>query len=280
MANEAQIEHWNSDEAGHWVTYQDRYDAMLAPFSNRIFDATPISKVSRVLDVGCGCGSTTLEVARRVTAGKATGIDISSRMIEVARERAAAADLTNVSWLLGDAQVLELPPDSFDAVISRFGVMFFDDPDAAFANVARSLGPGGTLTFACWQEMLCNEWILVPGLALAEHVALPDFGPPGGPGMFAFADPARIRSVLSGAGFTSVAVEPLDEQVLVGGGGSLEATMEFLEQGGLARAMLKGVTGERRAQATEAVAAALRPFETADGVRMGTAAWLVTARRP
>ena len=280
MANEAQIEQWNSDEAGHWVAYQDRYDAMLAPFSNRILDATPISKVSRVLDVGCGCGSTTLEVARRVTAGRATGIDISAPMLEAAKSRADASNITNVSWLLGDAQVMEMAAGSFDAAISRFGVMFFDDPEAAFANIARALGPGGTLAFACWQEMLKNEWILVPGLALAEHVPLPDLGPPGGPGMFALADPERIRSVLSGAGFASVAVEPLDEPVLVGGGGSVATTIEFLEQRGLARTMLKDVTGDLRARATAAVASALEPFETADGVRMRTAAWLVTGRRP
>ena len=280
MANEAQIEHWNSDEAGHWVAYQDRYDAMLAPFSHRILDATPISSVSRVLDVGCGCGNTTLEVARRITAGIATGIDISAPMLEAAKSRAAAENITNVSWLLGDAQVLEMAADSFDAAISRFGVMFFNDPVTAFANIARALGQGGWLTFACWQEMLKNESILVPGFALAEYVALPDFGPPGGPGMFALADPERIRSVLVSAGSTSVAVEPLDEQVLIGGGGSLATTIDFLEQGGLARTMLKDVTGDLHARATAAVAKALGPFETSDGVRMRTAAWLVTARRP
>jgi SAM-dependent methyltransferase len=279
MANEAQIEHWNSEEASHWVVYQDRYDRMLAPFARRILAAAPIHAGSRVLDVGCGCGGTTIEAARRATTGTATGIDISEPMIETARLRAAEENVTNAAWLLGDAQTTSLPVAAFDVVISRFGIMFFDDPVAAFTNVARAISGGGALTFVCWQDLLSNEWIRVPGLALAEHVPLPDLGPPGAPGMFSLADPERIRTVLTSAGFTDLVIEPLEEQILLGGGGSLEDSVAFLRQGGMARAVLKDVEESRQEQAIAAAAAALKPFVTPEGVRIGTAAWLVSGRR-
>ena len=280
MANEEQTEHWNSDEASHWVTHQLRYDTMLAPFGDRLLAAARVAGTDRVLDVGCGCGATTLAASRRASAGSATGVDISTLMLDLARRRATEERMANVSFVAGDAQTYPFPSGGFDAAISRFGVMFFDDPLAAFANLATALASGGRLAFVCWQDLLSNPFVAVPGLAIAEHVELPDLGPPGGPGMFALADPVRIRSLLTDAGFIELVIEPLAEEILLGGGGTLGDAVEFLREGGMGRAVLAGVDEATKDRAVAAVSDALAPYVTAEGVRIGTAAWLVTARRP
>ena len=157
--------------------------------------------------------------------------------------------------------------------------MFFDDPEVAFRNLADALAPGGRLAFVCWQDLLANPFMTVPGLALAEHVALPDLGPPGSPGMFALADPARIRSLLAAAGLAEVVIKPLADEILLGGGGTLDDAVEFLRQGGMGRAVLAGSREAARDRAVAAVREALAPYVTAEGVLIGAAAWLVTARR-
>jgi len=280
MANEEQTAHWNSDEAGHWVTHQRRYDVMLAPFGERLLTAAQIAPTDRVLDVGCGCGATTLAAGRRALKGSATGLDLSVPMLEVGRRRAAEEGLANVTFVDGDAQVYPFPASGFDAAISRFGIMFFDDSEAAFRNLAGGLVPGGRLVFVCWQDLLSNPFMAVPGLAIAEQVGLPDLGPPGGPGMFALADPEHTRSLLAAAGLVEVVIEPLKEEILLGGGGSLADAVEFLRRGSLGRTVLAGMDDATRDRALGAVTEALAPYLTGEGVRIGTAAWLVTARRP
>ncbi len=158
--------------------------------------------------------------------------------------------------------------------------MFFDDPEVAFRNLADALAPGGRLALVCWQDLLANPFMTVPGLALAEHVALPDLGPPGSPGMFALADPARIRSRLGAAGLGEVVIEPLAEEILLGGGGTLADAVEFLRYGGMGSAVLAGADDATQDRSVAAVRDALAPYVTAEGVRIGAAAWLVTARRP
>jgi SAM-dependent methyltransferase len=280
MTNEEQKEHWNSDEASHWVAHQLRYDTMLAPFGDRLLAAAQLSETDRVIDVGCGCGATTLESGRRAVTGSVTGLDLSMPMLDVARRRATEERVTNVSFVVGDAQVYPFPDDGFDAAISRFGLMFFDDPRAAFTNLARALASGGRLVFVCWQDLFSNPFIAVPGLAIAQHVELPDMGPPGAPGMFALADPMRIRSLLADAGLVDLVIEPLAEEILLGGGGTLDEAVEFLRDGGMGRAVLAGVDESTRDRALTAARDALAPYVTDEGVRIGTAAWLVTCRRP
>jgi len=182
--------------------------------------------------------------------------------------------------VVGDAQTHPFTAGGFDVVVSRFGVMFFDDPEAAFTNLADALVPGGRLVFVCWQEASRNPFILVPGIAIAEHVALPDLGAPDAPGMFALADPARIESLLADTGFAEAVIEPLAEEILLGGGGTLADAVEFLRDGGMGRAVLAGANKATEHRAVAAVSEALAPYVTADGVRIGAAAWLVTARRP
>ena len=278
-ANAGQIEHWNSDEARHWVDQQDRYDRMLAPYADQLLAAAAIGTGEQVLDVGCGTGTTTLRAAAAASAGEALGVDISEPMIEHARRRARDNGLANARFEVADAQTAPLEPGGRDVAISRFGVMFFDDPTAAFSNLGSGIRAEGRLAFVCWQGLAQNEWMLVPGMAVAEVLPLPDPGPPGSPGPFAFGDPDYVRTVLADAGFRDVELDPLVNSVLVGGGGSVDETVAWLRGTGMARALFGDAAPDTVARAVESVRAALAPHEGADGVRLGAAAWLVRARR-
>ena len=278
IANRDQAEHWNSGEdAGHWITHQARYDRMLGPFAAMMLDQAAISPGDRVLDVGCGCGATTLAAAALATTGEAVGIDLSVPMLARARADARSAGLPNASFIEGDAQVHRFEPGSFDVVISRFGLMFFADPVAAFANLREASKHGGRLLFVCWQPMMANQWLLVPGAALAEHVPLPDPGPADAPGMFALADPDRVRGILTEAGWREIDLTPTRTSMLVGGGGTLEETVEFLRTGSMGRTMLDGSDPDTEARAVASVRAALATYADLEGVHLDAAVWLVCA---
>jgi SAM-dependent methyltransferase len=261
----------------HWVDLQARYDTMLEPFVSMILGAVQISLGERVLDVGCGCGATTRAAAASAAPGEVVGVDLSRPMLERSRDDAKRLGLSNVTFIQADAQVQQFGADQFDIMISRFGVMFFDDPVAAFSNMRAATRSGGRLTFVCWRPMADNAWLLVPGAALAQYVALPDVGAPDAPGMFAFSDPDRVRSILTSAGWRDVMVEPRDTTILVGGGGGVAETVEFLRSGSMGRTLLAGADEESQAKALAAVTESLTPYADGDGVRLGAAVWLVTA---
>jgi SAM-dependent methyltransferase len=279
IANTAQAEHWNTGEGvAHWIRNQARYDRMHAPFTAMILGAASLQPGGNVLDVGCGCGGTTLAAARLVAPGQAVGLDLSGPMLARARADAEAAGLGNLLFLQGDAQVHELEPARFDVVLSRFGVMFFTDPVAAFANIRSATRPGGRLVFVCWQPLDANQWLQVPGAALGEHVPpMAGFGSGDGPGMFAFADPDRIREILAAAGWQDVEITAEQAPILVGGGGTVDDAVEFLRTATMGRTMLAGVDVATADRAIASVRAALAPYADADGVRLGAAAWLVQA---
>lgn len=278
IVNTAQAEHWNTgDGVAHWLDNQARYDRMNAPFADMILDAAGLRPGTDVLDVGCGCGATTLAAARLVAPGQAVGLDLSGPMLARARASAAAAGLGNAEFRPGDAQVHALEPTRFGAVISRFGVMFFADPVAAFANIRSAAQPAARLAFVCWQPLAANQWLAVPGAALAEHVPPADFGSGDGPGMFAFADPDRIRQVLAGAGWRNVEITSEQASILVGGGRSVEDAVEFLRTGTMGRTMLAGADPDMAARALASVRAALAEHADGEGVHLGAAVWLVQA---
>jgi SAM-dependent methyltransferase len=277
-ANAEQIEYWNAVGGPKWVRYQEMLDRQLDEVGEAAMDAAGLVDDETVLDVGCGCGSTTLTLARRVgAAGRAVGIDISRPMIDVARARAAAAGLAQAVFEVADAQVHPFTP-SFDAVFSRFGVMFFEDPVAAFTNLRRALRREGRLAFVCWRGIEHNPWMAMPLMAAVARLGIELPANPGAPGPFAFADPSRVEGILSGAGFRDGALRALDIDLTIGGGGTLEETVQFaLDLGPLGR-LLANEDEARRADATEAVREALAAHAGEDGVRMPGSVWIVTAR--
>jgi SAM-dependent methyltransferase len=279
IANQEQADHWNGEEASHWVTHQAAYDRMLAPFTAMLLDAAALRPGDRVLDVGCGCGATTCAAARAAAPGRVLGVDLSEPMLARGQASAAAAGLGNAAFERADAQVHPFGESSFDAVISRLGIMFFADPVAAFASLRRATRPGGRMAFVCWQDLTASQWLLLPGAALAQHVPLPDLGEPGAPGMFAFADPCRIRAVLTEAGWQDIGIEPKRTPMLIGGGGSLDETVEFLRSGAIGRTMLGGASAQTSARAVRAVRDALARYHDGSGVRLEAAVWRVLATR-
>jgi SAM-dependent methyltransferase len=276
-ANEAQIEFWNSDEARHWVDHQDRYDRMLAPFTEAVLGLADLGRDERVLDVGCGTGATTCVAARRAPGGSALGVDVSEPMVAAARRRAAAEGLANVEFTVADAQTASLP-SSADVLVSRFGVMFFDDPVAAFTNLRGALTPDGRLAFACWRPMIENEWMAVPLGAALAHLAPPAAPEPNAPGPFAFGDCDRVAQLLASAGFRDVAVEALDTPILVAGGGTVADAVTFIRSTGMGRVLFADSHDKSVREALDAIGTAFAHHAGPDGVRLGAAAWLVSAR--
>lgn len=278
MSDSATAAEWDGDEAQHWVTEADRYDGQLAPFGELLLDRLRLVASEKVVDVGCGCGAITIHAAQM--SAFAVGVDVSIEMLAVAHQRADAAGVANVQFVAGDAARHQFAAEGFDAVVSRFGVMFFDDPVVAFTNLHRALRVGGRLVFLCWQGMEANPWLLVPGVAAAAHVPLPAFSGPGGPGMFSLADRDHLTTVLSAAGFNDIEIEPVSPAITLGGGGFLEDTIGFLLGTGIARALLDGVEPDAQRRAIDAITGALAEYyEPAHGVVLGTGAWLVSAAR-
>jgi ubiquinone/menaquinone biosynthesis C-methylase UbiE len=281
--NQQQSEAWNGAESAHYVDHSERYDLQLRPIADALFERVQLEPHHAVLDVGCGCGcgcgcgATTLTAARR--AHTALGADISEPLIEVAADRARAAFVENAEFVVADAQTYNFAEEAFDFVISQFGVMFFDDPVPAFANLRRALTPGGRIAFTCWQGLEANEWVLVVAGAVAEHLALPALGgQAGGPGMFALKIPDETAALLDAAGFTQIGIEPISPTVLLGGGGSLDESIEILLGTGIARGVLGQVEPDARPTVIQAVRVSLAErYESGVGIRLGTGVWLVSA---
>lgn len=280
-ANAEMIRYWNEVSGPRWVAQQRVIDRQIAPLGERALAAAGLRSGERVVDVGCGCGDTSLAAADRVGAsGEVLGVDLSAPMLARARERAREAGATNVRFEQADAQTASLPA-GFDVVFSRFGVMFFDAPEAAFANLGKALRPGGRLAFVCWQEIGRNPWMLVPLGAVAKVITLPPPPAPGSPGPFAFADAARVTGILERAGFEDIAAEAVTESLTVGPPDVGEAARFLLAMGPAASALRDGAADEQTLRrAEDAVREAIAPFVTEDGVRMPSASWIFTARAP
>ncbi|WP_304178170.1 class I SAM-dependent methyltransferase [Phenylobacterium aquaticum] len=274
-ANAAQIAYWNEGAGPTWAALQVQLDRQIGPLGRAAALALGPKPGERILDIGCGCGESSLELARAVgPTGEVTGLDISRPMLEIARARAAEASLTQASFVEADAQAHPFAVGQADAVYSRFGVMFFADPTAAFANIRKGLKPGGRLAFVCWRAMAQNPIMTLP-LASAAHLLPPTAPPePGAPGPFAFADQARTSGILGAAGFTDIVFTPHNQKI---GSGDLETTLGLSLRIGPLGGMLREHPDKREA-VIDAVRAALRPHEGPDGVLLDSATWIVTAR--
>jgi SAM-dependent methyltransferase len=273
-SNAAQIEYWNTSVGETWARFQEALDRQVEPLGLAAMDVLCPAEGEHIVDIGCGCGQTSLALAARVRpSGSVVGVDISQPMLDVAFRRPRTADL-QVTFRKLDAQTGDLGDDLFDAAFSRFGVMFFSDPVAAFANIRASLKPGGRLAFVCWRALNENPWMQAPlqaALPLLPPLAPPD---PAAPGPFAFADPSRVRSILADSGYGSVTINPFDADI---GGEDLDQTLKLaLRIGPLGRALREHP--EFVGNVTDAVRDVLSEYLTSNGVRMPAAVWIALAR--
>jgi SAM-dependent methyltransferase len=277
--NADQAAYWNGSGGRHWTARQELQDAVLAPVSDALFERAAIAKGETVIDIGCGCGATTLEIAARTApAGRALGLDLSAPMLARARERTPPG--ARASFVAADATVYPFEPGRADLICSRFGVMFFADPVISFANMRKGLRSGGRLVFACWREPRLNPWLMLP-LQVAYKFAprLPELGPDE-PGAFSFASEARVNRVLAEAGFSAIAMEPVDLSLDVAVGRGLDGAVEGALEIGPASRALEAQTPDVRAAAAVALGAALAPFLKGQAVPLSAAIWIVAARNP
>ncbi|MSP42720.1 MAG: class I SAM-dependent methyltransferase [Alphaproteobacteria bacterium] len=274
--NAAQAELWNGEMGRKWALEQDSLDAMLAPLGLGGIAKANFAPGENVIDIGCGCGTTSLAIAEKVgSGGRVLGVDISEPMLEQARRRAAALD--NATFNLADASVHKFAPASANVIFSRFGVMFFADPTAAFANIRTVLKPDGRLCLVVWRPVRENPWVMKSLMIAAKHVVMPAPLGPEEPGPFSFGDPARVTRILEGAGFKNVKLEPQDLLITIGAGRDLNGAVDFLLGIGPIRMILAEQTPELREKVSQEVKQSLAADFGPQGLRMGTATWIVTA---
>jgi SAM-dependent methyltransferase len=279
LPNARQAEDWNTQVGKTWAMLHERLDRQIRPIGHAAMEKAGLQSGQAVLDVGCGCGETSFEIAVRVAPGKVTGADISATLLDIARDDARTKSIGNAEFIQADAQTQAFEPGRFDVVFSRFGVMFFDDPVAAFRNLRGALKPGGRLAFCCWRPPAENPWLALP-MQVTQHL-LPPLPPadPTAPGPFAFADGQRVRRILEDAGFKDIAVDPLN---LMAGADSLEDSVFMsLRIGQLGAALRQsGADDELKRKAEAALREALAPHVANGVVRLAAAAWVVSARAP
>ncbi len=270
-ANADQKAFWNGTTGARWVQFQADMDRNLADANAGVLALAAAKPGERVLDIGCGAGQATHLLAKAVGAnGHVTGIDISAPLLDAA----IAAGGANETFIAADAAFHAFAPE-FDLVFSRFGVMFFDDPPAAFANIRKSLKPGGRLAFVCWRPVTENQWVNVPASAAKDLLPPAPPADPLAPGPFAFADPQRVKTILSGAGFGDVAIAKLDGHMNLGPDAD-HAAFQMTNIGPLSRAIGEA-DDTTRERVRVAVKAALDAIRSDGTIKPGIACWLVSA---
>jgi SAM-dependent methyltransferase len=269
-----QREYWNSQVGDEWVRHADAIDKMLGELTTATLDSLALKAGERVLDIGCGGGATTLRAADVVgESGRAVGVDISKQLLDLARHRAEGR--SNIAFREADAGAAPIPNAPFDAAFSRFGVMFFDDPVAAFANIRRALAPNGRLVFASWRPFVENHWTALPLTALMPLLKAPlTPADPNAPGPFALSDADKVRWILSEAGWRDVDVASWDGDVVVGAT-AREAVAFLLKIGPCARAINE--QGLDPAAAEDLLLKFLAKHEGPRGVAFPAACWIVRA---
>ena len=278
IVNIDQAEAWDGPEGEHWALHHERFDATISPHHGVLITAAAFAPGERVLDIGCGNGLTSRDAARAVgPSGSVLGVDLSGPMLAVAAQLAEEEGLDNVRFERGDAQVQSFEPEAYDLVISRFGVMFFLDPVAAFTNIASALRPGGRAAFLVWQSVAANEWVSAMRDALAVGRDLP-VPPPGAPSPFGLADTDFTRGVLTEAGFTDISFAESAPPWRLGS--DADDAYGFVTGLRVIKMMLEDLDDSLRAQALDNLRATAAAHETPDGVYFGSAAWVINARKP
>jgi SAM-dependent methyltransferase len=278
IVNIEQAEAWDGPDGEFWAEHQARFDATISPHHAQLMAAAAIAPGERVLDIGCGNGLTSRDAARAAgEQGEVLGVDLSGPMLARAAQLAKDEGLGNVRFEQGDAQVYPFPRDTFDIVMSRFGVMFFADPVAAFTNIASAVRPGGRLVMAVWGPVPDNEWITAIMSAVTVGRELPK-PPPGAPGPFTLADQTRTAAILTEAGFAEVGFARSEHRFHIGS--DLDDAFGFLSQLNVVRQLMEDLDAAKEAEALANLRATVAAHETPDGVVFRSTAWVVTARKP
>jgi SAM-dependent methyltransferase len=277
--NAAEIAYWNGPGAERWLKQQRAHDALLSAVGDMLLERAAAAAGEIALDIGCGCGATTIPLARRVApSGRVLGVDVSGPMLERARQLAPAG--LPLDFALGDATVYPFEPGRADLLCSRFGVMFFTDPVRSFVNMRRGLRPGARLVFACWREPRRNPWMMLPLQQAYRHVPrLPEPGPED-PGPFSFASEPRVRGILERAGFGAIELERIDLSFDLALGQGLDVAVDTALHIGPASRALDGQPPALRAAAAASIREALACHEAHGTVALPGAIWIVSARNP
>jgi SAM-dependent methyltransferase len=268
---------WNGNGGHTWVARQKHTDITLAPVTEALLAFSAPRVGERVLDVGCGCGAPTLEIARAVgPTGRVAALDISGPMLAEGAARATAAGITNIDWR--EADPATAPLDAFDLLTSAFGMMFFGDPVAAFANMRRAADPNSRMAIVCWRSLAENPWMEVPMNAVARHLPPRPTPVPHAPGMFAFADPEYGAEVLAASGWGPPSFEKLDIDLDIAAGRGLDEAVEQSTQIGAVNSWLRNQPTEVVSAAVASLHEALAPHAQGGSVRLPGAMWLIGSR--
>ena len=274
QVNADMLAFWNGQGGRTWVARQEHTDITLAPVSEALLALAAARPGEQVLDIGCGCGASTLDFARAVgPAGRVAAFDISGPMLAEGQRRADVAGIANVDW--HEADPATAPLGRYDLLVSNFGVMFFGDPVAAFTHMRRAAKPDARMVFVCWRPVAENPWMKVPMDAVTPHLPPRPKAVPHAPGMFAFADPERIAEVLTEAGWTSPQLDKLDLDLDIAAGRGLEAAVDQSTQIGAVNSWLRGQPAEVIAAAVASIREALMALRQGPSVRLRGAMWLV-----
>ena len=277
--NAKQKDFWSGKGGDYWVEKQSEMDIMLNPLGEKALAKLDLKSNSEVLDIGCGCGATTLEIAKKVSEGTVTGLDISVPMLDKAESEASIQDIANVDFKVVDVQVDQLASEKYDYVYSRFGVMFFDDPYEAFKNIFSSIKEGGELSFVCWQDPSLNPWQSLSVQVIRGYLDMPS-PPPRSPGPFAFHEKDYVKEILEKSGFSNISFDDNQEDITMFSGKSLqEASEDYLAINPVVTEMLKDSPEDLKAEIVESLKEAFSEFHKGDGLVFPSATWVVSASK-
>jgi len=285
VTNTDMHEFWSGHGGLKWLRFQEILKKGLSVFGQKAIIAASIDAGNRVLDIGCGCGDTTFDIARLVGKyGHVHGVDISNLILNEVSNSGQCRDekryLHNLSFECADVQSHQFEPNIFDVAYSRFGVMFFSNPIAAFTNIRQTLQPDGRLVFICWQSITTNQWVSLALDVVANHISLPPPSNTKEPDAFSFGDPKRVQKILEVAGFIDISIQNYETQFNIGA--DIDEAVTFLTHMGPASCVIESLefSSATRGHIITDLFEAIAPYETEDGVNLGAATWIVTARKP
>tara|TARA_B100000212_G_scaffold154306_1_gene116073 strand:- start:345 stop:1190 length:846 start_codon:yes stop_codon:yes gene_type:complete len=277
--NIKQKQFWSGEGGDVWVDKQREMDIMLNPLGQKAIEQLILEEDTKILDIGCGCGATTIEIAKMIPKGHVTGLDISIPMLDRAEEFASEMSLSNIDFQVKDVQTEEINSNHYDIAFSRFGVMFFEDPYEAFKNINQSIKVNGQLVFVCWQHPSLNPWQSLSLQVIKEYLDLPS-PPPRSPGPFAFEDQDYLADILKESDFKDISITDNQEDIIMFSGKSIrEACEDYLTINPVVTEMLKSSGNDLKEEILEALIAKFSSFHNNDGLVFPSATWVVSAKK-